>query len=145
MALKRYARGREIEICPGYFPDYDALVFGYDVPERVEVKTDTYAYKYKSFFIEVSYKDRPSGISYTKADTWLHVAWKPKGECDVYAIPIQRLKDALLDERVYEKRGGDGFQSVGKIVPADLFEDCLISSDAPPSSSTEPVCVPLVA
>ena len=128
LALRRYAKHRPLEIKEGYFKDYDALVFGYEQPERVEVKTDTYAHKYNSFFIEVEYKGNDSGIKTTKADTWLHVVWKPKGECDVYAIPIQRLRDGLLDERVYTKTGGDGGYSVGKIVPADLFTDCLVKS-----------------
>lgn len=126
LALTKYAKNRQVEIIEGFFKDYDALIHGFDIPEKVEVKTDTYAHKYNSFFIEWTYKENPSGVQTTKADTWIHVVWKPKGEFDCYAIPIQRLKDALLDERVYEKRGGDGFASVGKIVPADLFKDCLV-------------------
>jgi hypothetical protein len=126
LALKRYAKTRDVETMEGYFKDYDALVHGFDVPEKVEVKTDTYAHKYNSFFIEWTYKNEPSGIQTTKADTWLHVVWKPNGSFDCYAIPIQRLKDGLLNERVYEKCGGDYGHVVGKIVPRDLFADCLV-------------------
>lgn len=125
-ALSLYAKQRQVEIIEGYFKEYDALIHGFDVPEKVEVKTDTYAHKTNAFFIEVSCNNQPSGIEATKADTWLHVVWKPNGSFDCYAIPIQRLKDGLLDERVYDKWGGDGYRSKGKIVPADLFADCLV-------------------
>lgn len=131
IALTRYAKNRTIEIKEGYFKEYDAILYGYEIPEKVEVKTDTYAHKYNSIFIEVSYKGKPSGIHHTTADTWLHIVWKPNGQmADVYAIPIQRLRDGLLDENVYERRGGDGGHSIGKIVPLHLFSDCLLP---PPS------------
>ena len=106
-----------IHAMEGEFPDYDLECSGY----TFEVKFD-----YKSRFtnntaIEYRYKNKPSGISHTKAIEWLQVFYIGKW---VYSrIGVSTLKAYITSNwGVLDKvSGGDGGKSDLILIPKNDF------------------------
>jgi hypothetical protein len=80
----------------------------------VEVKSDRMAHKTGNVFIEIYYKDRPSGISTTQAQYWVYRI----DEMDAAIIlPVEKLKEIVKE--VYKANGlkNAGEYSKGVLIP----------------------------
>jgi hypothetical protein len=89
-----------------------AQIFGERKIEKIELKSETWQWEQTgNIAIEYACDGKPSGISTTEADFWVHEL-RRGGETLVYLMfPIDRLK-ALAREAFrqgrYRKNGGDG-------------------------------------
>lgn len=93
----------------GYFKDYDLFV-RMKTPKGVvettfEIKADTYAQRTQAIAIEFQCYDKPSGISVTNAQWWVHFI---AGTRRYVMIPTHKLRQLIADGR-YDcvKSGGD--------------------------------------
>ena len=96
------------EMKEGYFKEYDLTIFKDGTPTKIEVKSDRQASSTGNMAIEYECKNKPSGLSATKADYWIYfVVHKDKDEC--YKIPTDELRELVKDCR--KVRGGDNYMS----------------------------------
>jgi hypothetical protein len=96
------------EMKEGYFKEYDLTIFKDGTPTKIEVKSDRQASTTGNMAIEYECKNKPSGLSATKADYWIYfVVHKDKDEC--YKIPTDELRELVKDCR--KVRGGDNYMS----------------------------------
>jgi hypothetical protein len=78
----------------------------------VEIKEDFFCAKTGNVAIEISSRGKPSGLSVTRADTWLIIAHtklnQATKDCEFFFIRPETLNN-LIDENKYERRhvGGD--------------------------------------
>ena len=89
---------------------------------KVEVKSDRIAHETGRVFIEVYSRDKPSGISTTKADYWIY---RIEGRGTAIIIPVGRLRELVKRNFEYSKKfvkGGDNDTSYGVLIQiADLL------------------------
>jgi hypothetical protein len=81
---------------------------------RVEVKSDRMAAKTGNVFIEIFYKDKPSGISTTMADYWVY---RIDDNDTAVIIPVKRLREIVrshIRQHGY-KHGGEYVK--GALIP----------------------------
>ena len=106
--------GGVVEFAPdGKFKPYDFIADGV----KYEVKADRLAHKYgaNTMFVEYECNCQPSGVSTTEADVWMYFMVYPSGGFKCYSIPVSDLKEWCKGCRT--KAGGDGYRSLGYIVP----------------------------
>jgi hypothetical protein len=98
----------------GKFKDYDLIL---DDNIKVEVKAEKNAFRYGNLAIETSNYNSPSGISYTKADYWIHFVIHPTDEKKDICLkfPINDLKELIKGCR--NVRGGDNMASYMFLLP----------------------------
>ena len=90
--------------------------------KKVEVKSDRIAHETGRVFIEVYSRDKPSGISTTKADYWIY---RIDAKDTAIIIPVGRLRELVKRNFEYSKKfvkGGDNDTSYGVLIQiADLL------------------------
>jgi hypothetical protein len=98
---------------------------------KAEVKTERDQWlRYGNIVIEKSFKDKPSGLTSTKADIWVHnLAYKGELICSIM-IPVERLKqltEAMEEDGVARvTKGGDGWKSKLTLIPLSRFFEYII-------------------
>ena len=103
-----------IEHKTGYFKDYDFSFKKDNTEMRVEVKSDKRASQTGNICVEYSYRKKPSGISGTKADIWVHFVVGKDCE-DAYIIPVKDLKKIVKDCRIV--KSGDYGKAYSYLIP----------------------------
>jgi hypothetical protein len=87
---------------------------------KIEVKYDRLAHKTGNIYVEVYSRNKPSGISTSKANYWIFIIDKKSYGI---LINIKRLKD--ICKEVYYKngytQGGDEDTSLGVLIPIKLI------------------------
>lgn len=110
--------------------DWDFIVNKDGVPISYEVKTDFYCTKNRdtgNFFIEITSRGKPSGITTSKAD-WMVFFMANLGKC--YFIKRDALLRLLLMNEVKVKTGGDkGSRTFAYVLPRDKFKDDFLIVD----------------
>ena len=116
----------------GYNPDFDIdLAFGESYEDslaeilqkgKVEVKTERDIWKTTGNIVfEIKCKDKPSGISKTKADYWAQILTYKNDIKSILLFPVPVLKAQLkhlLDKNIAKiVKGGDNNESELIIVP----------------------------
>ena len=116
----------------GYNPDFDIdLAFGESYEDslaailqqgKVEVKTERDIWKTTGNIVfEIKYKDKPSGISKTKADYWAQILTYKNDIKSILLFPVPVLKTQLkhlLSKNIAKIiKGGDNNESELIIVP----------------------------
>ena len=90
--------------------------------DKIEVKTerDIWA-KTGNIVIEIECWGKPSGLSTTQADYWVHQLSLSGEIIGSFVIPVQKLKDRISyltdNKEVRTVMGGDGFQSKLVLLP----------------------------
>jgi hypothetical protein len=103
----------------GNFKDYDIILHTANGDITYEIKTDKMTYNTGNFAIEYSCRNKPSGISATKAKYWVYIEIidydEIKGlnydyEYNLYIIPVKDLAK-LINTNQYHKivSGGDNY------------------------------------
>lgn len=114
-------------IMEGYFPDYDVIVYKKNGGKSTyEVKSDKQINIYGNICIEYACRDKPSGITTTKAKYW--AIFEPKGDkYRLYKIPTKVIKE-LIENKEYHKDtiGGDNYASRLYLFKKELFNDYII-------------------
>lgn len=110
-----YARGKkfDLQLVQGQAAEHRlGLLLSGDI--TAEVKSEAYLWeKTGNIAIEYEYRGKPSGISTTEADVWVHELRRDGEPVMTLVIPVPRLKE--LCRKAYRARriksGGDGDQS----------------------------------
>lgn len=90
----------------GCFKDYDILAtLASGTQIKAEVKASRTAYKYKKILIEITYKQKPSGIITTKSDIWIHYVLYPKRKPDIYVFKTKELFKLLFNGERFNPQG----------------------------------------
>lgn len=98
---------------------------------KAEVKTERDKWVgYGNIVIETEYKDKPSGLTSTEADIWIHnLALDGELVCSIM-IPVERLRqvtDAMVKDKVARvTKGGDGWKSKLALLPLSRFFEYII-------------------
>lgn len=92
---------------------------------KSEIKTERDKWiSYGNMVVEIQSKGKPSGLTRTEADLWIH-NFSYKGEL-IFSImvPVERLKrvvDKMVEDKVARvAKGGDGWKSTLALLPLDL-------------------------
>ena len=87
---------------------------------KVEVKSDSAAHLTGNAFIEVYYKNNPSGISTTTADYWIY---RIEASGSALIVSVDTLKKLVKKYHKINgyKKGGDKDNSLGVLVPLIEF------------------------
>jgi hypothetical protein len=87
---------------------------------KIEVKGDSAAHLTGNAFIEVYYKNKPSGISTTTADYWIY---RIEATGSALIVSVDRLKMLIKKHHAINgyKKGGDNDNSIGVLVPLIEF------------------------
>lgn len=95
------------------FPHYDILISFAEKKWTAEVKYDLYAEKSGNIAIEYynPKSNKPSGLSITKADFWIHVLTNPD---KAFIVRTDQFKDFISKHKPHRliPRGGDGNASL---------------------------------
>ena len=114
----------------GYFKDYDVLVYKKNGSKSTyEVKSDKQINIYGNICIEYMCKNKPSGISTSKAKYW--AIFEPKGDLyTLYKIPKKIIMDSI-EKKLYKRecKGGDYMASQLYLFDKNLFKDYIIFSN----------------
>ena len=104
------------------FKDYDFK--NLDTEKSYEVKADRKTQKTGNLFIEFKSRDKPSGISTTKADYWVHFITCENGMQSKQYIKIKtnKLKKLIQKYEPEKRKGGDNFTSLGYIFPIGFLK-----------------------
>jgi hypothetical protein len=94
--------------------------------ERIEIKSETWQWEQTgNICIEYRCDGRPSGISVTEADFWVHELRRDDGTLVYLMFPIERLKElartAIKAGRCRSGAGDDGRFEVALIRLADIL------------------------
>tara|TARA_R100000149_G_scaffold52693_1_gene22613 strand:+ start:116 stop:496 length:381 start_codon:yes stop_codon:yes gene_type:complete len=89
---------------------------------KVEVKTERDIWtKTGNLVIEIRYKNKPSGLSLTKADYWAHVMTEDEVIKFILLFPVsvlkRRVKYLLKNKKAKIVMGGDNNQSALILIP----------------------------
>ena len=87
-----------------------------------EVKTDIYPEETGNMAIEIRYKNKPSGISHTKAE-WFVYYYKHIPFRNVWMIKVEELKKLIKENSFPVTMGGDDNQSQIVLIPREKFKD----------------------
>lgn len=79
----------------GNFKDWDVIVFRNNEIQTFEFKADRRAAQTGNLAIETLCNKKPSGISATKADYWIHCVCDGDTVLEVYEIPVKTLSDMV--------------------------------------------------
>ena len=104
------------------FKGEDWVIKLFEGNEKIEVKTERSLWKETgNIAIEVKYKGRPSGISTTKADTWIHLLEDNKEILGGFILPVkylrQRIKKLFHEGEIKMVNGGDNDDSSIVLLP----------------------------
>lgn len=128
--LLNHIKYKNYEIMNGYYPDYDVMVYKNNGGKSsYEVKSDKQINIYNNICIEYECKNKPSGISTSKAKYW--AIFEPKGDkYRLYKIPSKVLRD-MIDNGMYDRdvRGGDYYASRLYLFNKELFNEYIIFSN----------------
>lgn len=98
---------------------------------KAEVKTERDQWLgYGNIVIETECNNKPSGITSTEADIWIHnLSYQGELICSIM-IPVERLKRMIehmeQDEVARVVKGGDGWRSKMTLVPLKRFFEYLV-------------------
>ena len=99
--------------------------------EKIEVKTERGLWKETgNIAIEITYKGKPSGLSTTEADTWIHLLEDNREIVGGFIIPVkilkQRIKNLYKDKEISIIKGGDDNNSSIALLPiSEVFTKSL--------------------
>jgi len=114
----------------GYFKEYDILVNKKNGKSSTyEVKSDKQINIYGNICIEYMCKNKPSGITTSKAKYW--AIFEPKGEnYTLYKIPSKIIRE-YIEKKYYHRdcKGGDNYNSKLYLFNKNLFKDYIIYND----------------
>ena len=79
-----------------YFPYWDVVVFRDGKHQFFEFKADRRAANTGNLAIETLCNKKPSGISATKADYWIHCVCVGDTVLEVYEIPVKTLSQMVI-------------------------------------------------
>ena len=90
--------------------------------EKIEVKTERGLWKETgNIAIEVKYKGKPSGLSTTEANMWIHLFEDNREIVGGFIIPVKTLKKRIKElyeaKEVSIVKGGDGNESLIALLP----------------------------
>ena len=90
--------------------------------EKIEVKTERGLWKETgNIAIEVKYKGKPSGLSTTEANMWIHLLEDNREIVGGFIIPVKTLKKRIKElyeaKEVSIVKGGDGNESLIALLP----------------------------
>ena len=110
----------------GCFKPYDLKVYHNNKITRYEVKADRMTYKTKNIAIEYECRNKPSGITTTRAKKWAYFELIPNGYI-LYLIPVRRIRK-FIDLNMYKRTcsGGDNFQSQMYLFDRQVFKNYII-------------------
>ena len=113
----------------GKFSDYDIKTCKDGKYTKYEVKADFSAKRTGNLGIEFYCNGKPSGVSTTKADFWLHFdVDEPNYSC--YIMPVKELKKHIVDNPDYKRcRGGDFNRSQLVCIPKKNLNKYLLSKN----------------
>ena len=87
---KRYPQAKKIE---GYFKGYDLYVP--EIGLRIEVKQDKKSQHTGNYVIEIEYDGKPSALSTTEADYWVHNLVYKDEMILSFIFPVERLRKTM--------------------------------------------------
>ena len=87
-----------------------------------EVKTDIYPEDTGNMAIEIRFKDKPSGISHTKAE-WFAYYYRDIPFRNVWMIKVEELKKLIKENSFTIIKGGDDNQSQLVLIPREKFKE----------------------
>ena len=99
--------------------------------EKIEVKTERGLWKETgNIAIEITYKGKPSGLSTTEADMWIHLLEDNREIVGGFIIPVkilkQRIKNLYKDKEISIIKGGDDNNSSIALLPiSEVFTKSL--------------------
>ena len=99
--------------------------------EKIEVKTERGLWKETgNIAIEITYKGKPSGLSTTEADMWIHLLEDNREIVGGFIIPVktlkQRIKNLYKDKEISIIKGGDDNNSTISLLPiSEVFTKSL--------------------
>ena len=104
-----------------------AWLLGHGDVVKIEVKSESWIWERTGrIAIELASRGKPSGLSTTDADLWVHNLMRD-GETLAYIMfPVDRLRDlvalARLEGRIRENSGDDGQQTLALIPLSDILD-----------------------
>jgi hypothetical protein len=117
----------------GKFKEWDIKTTDEDGKETLyEVKSDGKGHFTGNICIEYTCSDKPSGITATKADWWIHFIPTPKYTDNKYRlvkIPTTTLRKMIADNLYkFKCNGGDGNRAKMYLFPISLFAEYIIAN-----------------
>lgn len=93
--------------------------------KKIEVKTDKKWTKTGNIAVEIESRNKPSGLSTTKADYWAFILWQTKQKPTIILIPIDRLQTitGYYQRKKKVVMGGDANTSKLVLIPLDVLND----------------------
>jgi len=125
VVAERYANKYKRPFCTvhGFFKDYDISSISRDI--QIEVKMDTYSNTSGNVAVEYTYKNEPSGVSASTADSFVFVIPEGKSlDLVAYEVDARDLRSVLSQMPLL--RGGDGYHSTMKLLPVSLLKEIAI-------------------
>ena len=122
VVAERYAKKFKRPFCTvhGFFKDYDITSLLGDI--QLEIKMDTYSISSGNVAVEYTYKNEPSGVAASTADSFIFVIPEGKSLSLIgYEVDARDLKGVL--SKMPLLRGGDGFHSTMKLLPVSLLKE----------------------
>ena len=93
---------------------------------KIEVKTERGIWeKTRNIAIEITYKNKPSGLSTTDADIWIHLLEKDGKIFGGFLLPVpylkKRIKELFNLGKIKAIKGGDNNESSIILLPIELI------------------------
>ena len=93
---------------------------------KIEVKTERGIWeKTRNIAIEITYKNKPSGLSTTDADIWIHLLEKDGKIFGGFLLPVpylkKRIKELFNLGKIKAIKGGDNNESSIILLPIKLI------------------------
>jgi len=106
---------------PGLFKDYDCEIVREGRIDYFEFKADRRAAETGNLAIETLCNRKPSGISTTKADFWIHCVCSGEDVLEVYEVPVKNLNEMILRSEYDSIRDTDNGRTVMYIFKKQKF------------------------
>lgn len=111
--------GDEIEQPLGNFKEYDVLWRSGSTVTTYEVKADRITQRTGNLCIEYECRGKPSGITTTTANYWVHFVVQGPTEHTCYIIPTDIIRSIMNS---YPSRNvGDGWKTKARLIPLAIF------------------------
>lgn len=120
--LLKYVEHDGYEKVEGYFKEWDIKFNLNGNSTTYEVKSDRLAHKTGNLCIEYNCRNKPSGISTTRAEYWAFFVIKGATH-DCYIIKTSVLKERIANGEFQERTGGDNHTSNLYIMPIRKFAE----------------------